>query len=225
MTSVDHNVLTNATGILTVSSRKKKESLPSAAHNQSKSLELELELNYLDTMVQEIETMDPYEQHMSAYVALCTEERFIQYTKQQKFKCIKCADELLTANDKINDEFLAMKTQEAGKSEQPSASTLKIVIFANAVMKMVDTQNYQENNFNEVWKTILANIDIDDLYENSDFKHDEHEIRDCKEEFVSLIIKTYMTMKSHAVGKKITDEKRGEIIRFRRKRNVILAGQ
>lgn len=223
MTSVDHNVISNATGILTISSKSKKKSLPATV--QTQTFELELELSYEDVMLAEIDAMDPYEQHMCAYLALCIEEKFLQNTKQYKYKCTKCADILSAADDKITDELLAMKGEE---SKQPSASTLKLIIFANAVMKMYSAEQTQGNCLNSECKTICENLDIDDLYCNFDFGHDEQEqsiTHDHKKEFISQLIKVYLVMKSKKIGKKISEEERGEIIRYRKKRDYLLAGQ
>lgn len=226
MTSRDHNVITNATGILTISSKNPKKPLASAAQNQLETLEIELELSYEAVMMAEIESMDPYESHMCAYISLCIEEKFIQNTNQHRHKCSECAYVLITASDKINDELLAMKTTIAEKITQPSASTLKITIFCNAILKMIYVENQQGNNFNAVSKVIIENIDVNDLFEDFDLKHpDQDESNGHKVEFITLLIKTYMTMKSQKIGKKISDEERGTLIRFRKKRAVIVKGQ
>lgn len=223
MTSVDHNVITNATGILTISSsNKEKKLLTSAAMDQAEVVELEL--CYEAVMIDEIAEAEPYEQHMFAYIALCVEEKFIQNTKQHKYKCNKCADVLLSVNDKINDEFLSMKDKNVGEIQQPSASTLKIVIFGNAVNKLHSANG--GNKFNIICNTIFNNIDVNDLYESVDFSdHEQKESGRHKEEFIILIIKTYMALKSHKISKKITDEEKGELIRYRKKRDYILSGQ
>lgn len=227
MTSVDQNVITNATGILTVSSKNKtKPSLLSVREQElrEQEFEIELELSYEHIMLEEIENMEPYEQHMCAYIALCIEDKFLQTIKQHKYKCTKCAEVLISPGDKINDDLLAMKTE----NKQPSASTLKIVIFANAVMKMYSVEHLQGNSFNAVWKTIRENVDTDDVYKNFDCSEHEEEVSTRyghKEEFISQLIKTYMTMKSVKICKKIAVEERGELIRHRKKREYIAAGQ
>lgn len=141
LTSVGHNVISNATGILTASSRSKNKLLTLTPQAQDVGIEFELvnemELGYEHTMMNEIESMDPYEQHMCAYLALCIEEEFLKNTiNQHRYGCKRCVDVLSDADNKINDEFLAMKGEE---SKQPSTSTLKIVIFSNAVMKIYST--------------------------------------------------------------------------------------
>lgn len=229
MTSKDQNVITNATGILTVSSKNPKKSIPSAVQNQHEALEIDIEISYEEVMVEEIEIMDPYESHMCAYIALCIEENFLQSIKDNKHKCVACMNVLKATNDKINDELLAMKTSTpVNKMTQPSASTVKITIFCNAILKMIYVENQRGNNLNEVINTIIKNIDVYDLYEDFELKHNQQEeLRsyDHKVEFVTLLIRTYIKMKSRKIGKKITDEERGNLIRYRKKRAVIVKGQ
>lgn len=154
-----------------------------------------------------------------ACVALCVEEKFIKNTKSHKYKCNECANILLSGNNKINDELLAMKDREAGKIQQPSASTLKIIIFGNAVMKMYSEEHHSKNSVNVICKSITKNIDIDDLYNDEDFSHNEYEesSQHHKEKFISLIVETYMSLKSYKICKKVTDEEVGELIRHRKK--------
>lgn len=228
ITSVDHNVLTNATGILTVSSHKKKQPLqPLVQIIENEELVLELEMDYEIVMITEIEDADPYERHISAYIALCVEENFIKNTKSHKFKCNECADILLSGNDKINDELLAMKNRDVAKIQQPSASTLKVIIFCNAVMKMYSKEHHSKNSFNVIFESIIKNIDMDDPYNDGDFSHRGHEesAQHHKEDFIKLIVETYMALKSHKICNKITEQEQGELIRQRRKRAVILSGQ
>lgn len=221
MTSVDQNVITNATGILTVSSRVKKKPLTSSSSDQA--FELEVELDYADIMLGEIKEMDHYGEHLCAYVASCIEHQFRQNVKQHKYKCSKCT-EVLQFDGKMNDELLEMKS----KNQQPSISTFKLVIFANAIMKMYSAEHQQGNSFNAIQKTILENMDIYDVYINF---HDAHNgegaltVSDHKVEFIREMLKTYMTIKSKKIGVKITSAEQGVPIRRTRKRAVILAGQ
>lgn len=183
VTSVDHNVITNATGILTVSSHKVvKQVIESPGVEDQVE---ELELDYEAVMLTEIQEAEPYEQHMWAYIALCVEENFIQNTKNHKYKCSACADILLCEDEKINDELLSMKTREDGQIQQPSISTLKVITFANAVMKIYSDQHHSQNTLNIIRKSIIKNIDIDDLYNNDNFSHQGHEQVDHKEKFIS----------------------------------------
>lgn len=144
--------------------------------------------------------------------------------KNGRYKCTKCAEVLISPGDKIADELLAMKAE----SKQPSASTLKIVIFSNAVMKMFSSDRLEGNSFTGVWKNIRENIDTEDVYRNFQLSEHEDEVSSKtghKEEFISQLIKTYMTMKSQKICKKIADKERGELVRHKKKREYILAGQ
>lgn len=220
LTSVDHNVITNATGILNVSSHSRNKPLPPVVEDEV----IELEIDYNMVMITEIEFSDPYEKHMWAYIASCVENKFIKNTQNYKYKCNECADILLSRNDKINDELLAMKGEDV---EQPSASTLKIIIFGGAVMKMFSKEQHSRHSVNAIRKSIVNSIDMDDVYNNDLFSHHGHEesAHRHKEEFIDLMVQTFLTLKSYKICKKITEEEQGELIRHRRKRAVILLGQ
>lgn len=200
---------------------------PSAkTHVQGRALELDI--MYDSVMLNEIEKMDAYEEHMAAYVALCIEENLLNKIKQFKYKCSGCASILLNSNDRINDELLAKKTIQIGQAKQPSQSTLKIVVFANAVMKLISSECEQGNDFGIVWKTIFNYLDIDDLYSTEDFEQHGNKLSfeyTHKEEFVIELVRTYMTLKSMKIGKKITEEERGESVRHKNKDAVKKAGQ
>lgn len=223
ITSVDHNAITNATGILTVSSCKKSQTLPPPVVEDQL---IELDVDYESIMLTEIEAADSYQQHLWAYISLCVEANFIKNTKSHKYKCNQCADILLSGDDKINDELLAMKETEAGQIQQPSSSTLKIIIFGNAIMKFYSEADLSGNSINVICKSIIKNIDIDDLYNEYNFSHQEtEEPKHHKEEFISSIIQTYTALKSQKICKKITEDEKGELIRHKKKRIVILKGQ
>lgn len=223
ITSVDRNTITNATGILTASSSRKREQNNNSTRIQVQAYELDIDYDQL--MLEEIATMEPYEQHLCAYLALSIEIKFIQNINRHLYKCTDCGNMLRSSNDKINDELLAMKN-ESGPAKQPSASTLKIVIFANALMNHISSQSNQVFDFEAVWKTIYNYLDIDDLYRSADFQHAEKtSYVDHKEKFLMEIVKQYLTLKSKNIGKKITDEQRGELIRNRRTDAIHKAGQ
>lgn len=228
ITSVGSNVVTNATGILTASSGNQKR-LPQIESNQTEVLELGIV--YEELMVEEIEAMDPYDQHLCAYVALCIEAKLLQNVKQNKYKCMECVSVLLDENEKINDEFLAKKQSTFGQIKQPTKCTVKIVIFCNAVMKrFITSQHSQGNNFNAVCSTIFCALDINDLYGFAEFEQHTCKLKmlnnnSHKEYFILNMIKTYMSLKSQLIGKKITDEEQGELIRNRKKHDIHQAGQ
>lgn len=61
-TSIDHNVISNATGILTISYALRHKTLPPHPGNQP--LELHLEIDFVELMVQEMDSMDDFDQHV-----------------------------------------------------------------------------------------------------------------------------------------------------------------
>lgn len=179
-------------------------------------------------MLAEIGAIEPYEQHMCAHIALCIERKFIKNTEQSKYKCDTCASVLLDPSENINDDLLAMNASSAEKKNQPSSSTLKLVIFANAIMKKIYDENQQDQKFDTVQKMVTEHINIDDLYNDFDLKHfeqDESTSSDHKAQFINLLVKTYMMMKSRKFGKKITEAQQGKLVRFKKKRSIILRGQ
>lgn len=99
---------------------------------------------------------------------------------------------LLDSNDSINDELLAMKN-----GRQPCRSTSKIIIFSEAVIEMIYS-NEMRINFDEVHQTICNNLNINDFYTTSNFEHHQ---QSHKEQFVKEVVKTYLTLKSTNMGK------------------------
>lgn len=186
ITSRDTNTITNATGILTASAHKKRIPQDSV---YTRSEEFDLNIDYDQLMVQEISTMDSYEQHLCAYIALRIEQQFKQKINRNLYDCKDCASILCSLYERINDDLLAMKNED-GPAQQPLASTLKIVIFANAVMKQISAQSSQGNDFRAVCKTAYNNLNMDDLYSAADFSHLEGEtIVNHKEKFIFEVIR------------------------------------
>lgn len=220
---MDRNTITNATGILTASSSRKPQQKINIVRPPEQEYDIEIDYNQL--ILEEIQAMESYEQHLCAYLALCIEDKLMQNINRHLYKCNECANILRASEEKINDELLAMKN-DFGSAKQPSESTLKIVIFANGVMKLISSKSDQGNNFGVVQKTIFDNLDFGDVYTSVDFVHTEGtDFVHHKEKFINEIIKTYMTLKSRNIGRKITDEEQGERIRQRRTDAIHKAGQ
>lgn len=95
-------------------------------------------------------------------------------------------------------------------------------------MKRLSEEQHQGNCFNAVSRIICENLDINDLYRDFHVTHNDEDgltSHPHKALCISQIVNTYMTLKSKIIGKKITDDERGELLRHRRKRSYILAGQ
>lgn len=158
ITSKGTNVITNATGILTISSRKPTEIQLTSKSPPDQTQEYEIEVDYKTLFLDELNDMDQYDHHVIASVALSIEQKLIQKMNicKHKYKCSQCIEMLLTSSEKIHDNLLAMRVTNS----QPSRSTVDIVTFANAVMKLISKQRGQGNDHNAVLRTIYNNLII-----------------------------------------------------------------
>lgn len=172
--------------MLTTSSSRKRMPQKSSAYAHVQGYELVVDYDQL--MLEEISTMESYQQHMCAYLALCIEKQFMQSINRNQYKCFECLNVLHGTHERINDDLLAMKNDD-GPAKQPFASTLKIVIFSDAVMKSISAQSTEGNHFEAVRKTIYNNLDINDLYTSVDFHHVEGtNIVDHKDNFILEVL-------------------------------------
>lgn len=222
LTCLDKNSITNATGILTVSSRQ-----PTVKTNVSlEQVEsVELEVNFNDTITSEKESMDEYDLHVCAYVALSIEQK-LSNVNLKILKCSECIRILFDQNEKYTDDLLQRNTDQTVKIKQPCESTMTIVIFSNAVMKAISC--HKEISFHTVLKTIYINLDIDQLYTGSEFEEHTYKIpngNNHKEFFIMEVIRMYLTLKSKNIGARINDEERLAFVRSAHKARKHFAGK
>lgn len=76
----------------------------------------------------------------------------------------------------------------------------------------------------------LKNLDLNDLYVDTDFEvHDSNAEKPKKEthktSFVSNVIETYINIKAHKIGNKIRDEERGLYIWHSNTKQIHTSGQ
>lgn len=220
LTSRDHNVITNATKILTTSATAKTRTAP-ICPAIAQDPEFEFELCYESLIAEEIATMDKYQNHMSAYTALLIEQKISQQMKRaNKSSCVSCTC-VFDENEKINDSLLAMKYDNQNQAEQPCLSTIEIVIFSNAVLKITASSD-RNKNINSACKHICDNLNFDGLYNSSDFVHQD---KNHKIDFIAQVVKMFLTLKSQCASKRITQEEAGLAIRNRMNAQIHLAGQ
>lgn len=173
--------------------------------------------------------LEPYDKHMFAIVASNIENDIIRKIMSQVASACKDCAYVFHENSHIQDSLIAKKMKKSQRFHQPSFSTLNIVIASNEVMKMLNQVDYTE--FKSVVKTIFNVLNLDSLYEASDFEihHGKHARRNQithKEEFILNIVEKYLSMKSKEVCKRITIEERGETkLRKSLNRKTILSGQ
>lgn len=221
LTSRDHNVISNATQILTISSTAKKRTAPPSPLLVQEP-EYEFELYYESLLAEEIDSMDEYQNHMAAYIALLIEHKISQQMKRAtKSSCVLCS-QVFDENEKIIDSLLAMKHDSPEQAKQPCLSTVTIVIFGNAVLRITSSSS-RHKNINNACKNICENINIDGLYNLSVFEHQQNESH--KRDFITQVVKTFLTLKSKYASKRITEQEAGTSIRNRLNSQIHLAGQ
>lgn len=212
-TSVGHNVISNATGILTIPAAHGKKTTASTETEEFETITI----NFTEAISHEIDRMDPFEIHTCAYVASCIENEIRKRSKTStKISCAECVD-ILSQDMKINDQLLAKKNDV---TVQPCESTVDIVVFSNAAINLITSD--LKRNFDGVQKTIISYLDMNKVYTGSDFIHSND---DHKEKFVAEVVRTYLKLKSQNIGNRVTDEERGAFIRNRLKSRIHELGQ
>lgn len=214
LTSKGHNVITNATGILLVSSKQKREiPIPSTEVHDIDYID------FNDLILKEEQQMDSYEKHMCAYLALCVEQTIFD---SKKPNCSECILILLNTNIKITDELLDMKINQSAEIKQPCESTVNLIVFTNGMLKIITSE--QLNDFQVILNTIYQQVDLDQLFNTSNFEGHEYHFpsqNDHKEHFIKNILKTYLTLKSQEIGKRITDEERRAFLKKNKKKTIV----
>lgn len=202
--------------LLTVSSAEE----PALQQDQPNELEKEIEIGVGYDELLHV-SLDPYEQHMCAFLASQMEQKIIHHTViAKKSACQECS-KVFGENPKINDSFIAKKNVA-----QPCSSTRNLVIVCDSFFKLFRSKQYI--GFRTMSKTISKILDLNRLYEFSQFdSHQRTQPNDIthKKKFVISLVEEYMKMKSHKIGKRITIKEQGQNIRKRKTRDIILAGQ
>lgn len=182
--------------------------------------ELEVEFDY-NTAIDE--PMNSFDVHLFSYIASTIENQLI--SKIQRFHKKECSDCLSVFNEnaKATNDFMKRNT---GKKEfsQPCRSTIDIIKAATSIMDRLKS----EVSYMEVLKKILVNLEIDQIYTNSNFNNHKFGTIDMlshKEQFIIKIIEAYMDLKSLRIGSRITQEERGVYIRHTSRKDVHFAGQ
>lgn len=208
--------------ILTVSSVDQLRQLP-PQNSLSTGNEFEIGIGY-DVLLNN--TLDLYQQHMCAYLAVSIETKIVGNINKRTISGCQDCSKVFEENIKIFDCFVAKKN-----FAQPCSSTRDIIVVCDSVFKLFQTNEHIA--FESMSKTIFKVLDIDRLYELSHFNdHRKAVVNQIngmdmthKEQFIYSILEEYMHMKSQKIGKRITYEEQGPKIRRNATRNIIMAGQ
>lgn len=235
LSSRSTNCIIDGTDLLTVSSAQ-KPAQQQATHQMQPQIEfssaidrIHSEFNY-DELINF--QMDEYDQHIHAYLASTVEKNIMKRMKARtKSGCIDCLG-VFAENSKVYDSFLDKKSKST-HVVQPCSSTVNILIVCSSIMKHLQTL-ISYINFDTLIEAIIPFLDIDQLYEISNFYvHDKHNtssnsqsLSTHKIQFLSSIIREYMHIKSIKIGDRITaEEHKGRNIRKKHTKNIIFAGQ
>lgn len=207
--------------ILTVSSAEQPIVPPQDNLPISLGTEIEIGMNYDELLNL---PLDPYEQHLCSYLAVCIETKIMKKLKTSTASACQSCSKVFEENSKICDSFIRKKDMV-----QPCSSTRDLVKICDSVIKCLQTNEHIE--FPTMLETIFKILDINRLYELSQFgNHDRAEINRIdnmthKEQFIYAVVKEYMNMKSNKIGKRITIEEQGSNFRKKNSRDIIVAGQ
>ncbi|XP_055326209.1 uncharacterized protein LOC129580037, partial [Sitodiplosis mosellana] len=186
--------------------------------------EIEIDTDYQTLITAE---MDPYENHIIAYVSSNIEASIMRKIKAQSVSACQDCLAVFTENNKISDSFIARKNQSGELLAQPCCSTQNIILVCEAVCKILQEKAHVEHKV--VTKTIFNCLDIEDLYQSTLFStHHDKLDNDLshKDKFIFDIVLEYMRMKSMNIGRRITDEEWLESMKRRKaRRTKIVTGR
>lgn len=228
------NCIISATNLLTVSSAHTPTKTPAIHQAQlpeevSSAIErIQSGMDYNSLINQE---MDDYERHTHAYLASIIETNVTKNMKNRSLtECMDCLN-IFSENNKFNDSFLKKKGQSKHIS-QPCSSTVEIVMASSTIMK--NLQSVTHIHFNIMLNAILSCLDIDLLYDRSNFNdHENHDVQsnsleslEHKDQFIRKILREYLHIKSRKICNRVTaEEHKAGNIRKRNTKNIIFAGQ
>lgn len=226
------NCIISASDLLTVSSAQQLIQQSARGQTQlsyegSSAIErIQIEMCFDELINPEI---DDFQKHTFAFLASTIEANIIKKLQARSVSGCKDCLNIFNENDKINDRFLTKKNRSSN-IDQPCRSTVNIIVAGTTVMTNLQSESHVE--FDVLIKAILSCLDIDQLYELSQFDdHQGHGIllnssQTHKEQFISNILREFMHIKSRKICNRITvEEHKGKNKRKLNTKNTIFAGQ
>lgn len=210
------NCLNDVTTVLYVPSTSKHSSICSnkAELELLSRYDFENKIDYAQIMMENNE--NSLKQHSLANVASILEETVLRKISNKGMKsCVACIRVFLE-NEITDDSFIQYKS-ETNNILSPCKSTIQLM---NTVDNLLNAYKSPEVSLNSTLTHIMIKIDKDRFYENSSF--DDH---DHKHEFIELIIKTYMDIRSREACKQITEKCQKSRIRQTKLKEIHRAGQ
>lgn len=218
------NCISDDTGVLTVSSARPVKQC-TVSDTYARGQIFEIEFNYEVAIHENIEKFD---EHSCAFIASTIESQCIQtMSRSHKKECAQCI-EVFEENEKIDDDFLTLKS-ETSQIRKPCISSVHIIKATNKIIEMLNNNATMHlDMYDSVLKTIMDYLDSEKLYANSNFTNHSKSssaLLSHKEAFIFKIVDEYMKLKSRKIGARISEEKRGVYIRHNNKKRIHEAGQ
>lgn len=135
--------------------------------------------------------------HAIAYAASLVEQKIVKSESKKLLKCDNCL-KVFSENDKIENSFISQKSKSQNIS-QPCQSTFLITEIADEIFK---SHEYKRENYKNLLTEIIAKINLDTLFESSDFQN--HCGLNHKYSLVKTIVDTFITMKSRQIASQKT---------------------
>lgn len=227
------NCINNSTNILTVSSRRSTQLLNVTSMPPNEILDNILDdaddVAYIQNsngtvFTQPQSSERKYREHKRAYLASLTEIEVCKAIKRcHKKSCQDCITVFLE-NRSVCDSFVEL-TNKSKTMSQPCESTVSII---NTIEKTLEKFPNRFISFRDTYNMILANIDLNEVYEASNFNEHDNPVSNPfphKQLFVGSIIEKCLSLKSKYIGDRLTLERQGECIRHKNLKKTHREGQ
>lgn len=192
------NCLNDITKVLHISSNSNSLKVTNNSElEQLSNFDFENHIDYDDDRLIEpcVKTAHSLNQHSTAYVASILETAVIKKISNKGKKSCSACMQIFLENEITDDTFTEYKSQ-ISNILQPCKSTID---FMNTVDNLLDKYKSQTISFSAMLTHIIRKINKDRFYGQSTYDQHDH-----KEEFIELVIKTYMDIVSVEACKTIT---------------------
>lgn len=182
-------------------------------------------MDYFGTINSEFE---PYTSHMFAIAAMNIENNIRRNIRSRPVSACQDFALVFDENVKIRDDLITKRMINTDQLFQPCTSTLNIVKLAESIPNHIHSKDFVE--FQSLASTIFCQLDIESLYELSEFnQHKTNTGKSTeithKEEFIHSVVLELMHIKSKKIGSKITAEEREEsLVKRKKKKQKMVAG-
>lgn len=219
------NVINDETSALTASSRKKSKD---ASVDLRAIKEVEIgDFDYYSALREDVPKCD---EHFNAILVSTIELDVVKHIKLCSRKaCQECSDAFV--EDYVIHNALIDKQQTHSMYVAPSQSTYDIVKVSNKIITLIDNQACSlqyEVSHETVLKTIMGNLDIDALFNQTNFeehRHSEPHQMNHKDAFVCKIIQSLLKVKSEYVSDLYDEKLKKNYIRHKLLKQIHFAGQ